>query len=87
MALAACEFPEPEAPVTYGLSKAELAQLHADAYRERMDLEPDVEIWLADEEGAWLSEERERLFRASDEGVEISKVTTLGLWTSLWRQN
>ena len=77
MARAATETPGPNAPVTTGLSQSELKELHAAAHRERLDLEPDVEIWLSDSEGAWLSAERERVFRVSETGSELSEIKTM----------
>ena len=57
-----------------------VAELHAAAYRERLDVEPDVEIWLADSEGAWVSREREQAFRVSETGSEISNLKTMQEW-------
>ena len=77
LARTAHEIPKPNAPVTFGLSHKELNDLHAAAYRERLELEPDVEIWMSDSEGAWMSDERERAFRVSETGSELANLKTV----------
>lgn len=45
----------PQAPVTSGLTRAEITELHSRAYREREDVSPELEILLQDAEGAYVS--------------------------------
>ena len=77
MALSSMEIPSPDAPITYGLSKSELIELHSSAHHERRNLDRDTDIWLSDSEGVPLSSEREHLFRVADTGNEICNIKTL----------
>ena len=61
----------PGAPVTHGITRAELNELHSNAHREDLDVPPEVEIWLADAEGAWPADaEGAWLSRVGDEYME-----------------
>ena len=55
----------------------EIKELHATAYREYRDMEPDLEIWLADAEGVWLFNERLMSARVSETGSELSNIKTI----------
>ena len=58
----------PHAPVTSGLTREQIQELHALAHRDRTDVSADVEIWLQDAEGA---------YRVAEQGSELSKIKTI----------
>ena len=59
---------DPGAPVTTGLSRAQITELHKLAHRENLDVSPDVEIWLENAEGA---------YRVSEAGSELANIKTV----------
>ena len=76
MAKSILEAEEPDAPVTHGLSRADIKELHAQAHRERIDLDKDLEIAIEDSEGGYISLE-EHAFRVSEVGSELSNIKTV----------
>ena len=71
---------DPNAPVTSGLTRKELRELHAEAHRTRVDVSPDVEIWLEDTEGAFhLADDAsaDLLMRVSESGSELANIKTV----------
>ena len=58
----------PDAPVTSGLTREQIKELHARAHRDRTDVSPDVEIWLQDAEGA---------YRVAEAGSELGQIKTI----------
>ena len=82
----------PQAPVTSGLTRAEIAELHSRAYREREDVSPELEILLQDAEGAYISlvhaspddtisirddKGIERAYKVSEVGSDLAAIKTV----------
>jgi hypothetical protein len=70
---------EPEgdgAPVTYGLTRAEIQDIHSQAHRERTDVEPDMEIYLEASDNGYVLI-GESAYRVSEVGSELSKIKTV----------
>ena len=69
-----------DAPVTGGLTRKELRELHAEAHRTRVDVSPDMEIWLEDTEGAFRllgNTDADLLMRVSETGSELANIKTV----------
>jgi hypothetical protein len=66
----------PNAPVTHGLTRSEIKELHAEAHRERSNIEPDLEIFLEDSEGGYIAIS-ESAFKVSEIGSDLSKIKTV----------
>lgn len=64
------------APLTYGLSRAEIKELHSAAHREMPEVEPDLEIYLEDSEGGYFLFS-ESAFRVSEIGTELANIKTV----------
>ena len=77
IALSLLQPEDPDGPVTHGLTRPEIAELHSKAHRENLDVSPDIEIWLSDAEGAFTLDEYERkhsILKVSEIGSELSKI-------------
>jgi hypothetical protein len=74
---------DPDAPVTSGLTRKELRELHAVAHRTRVDVSPELEIWLEDTEGAFTllqyttGFEQGHLMRVSETGSDLADIKTV----------
>jgi hypothetical protein len=65
-----------DAPLTYGLTRAEIKDLHSAAHREMPEVEPDVEIYLDDSEGGYFLF-GESALRVSEIGSELANIKTV----------
>ena len=65
-----------DSPVTYGLTRTEIHDIHSRAHRERSDVEPDMDIYLEATEGGYVLV-GESAHRVSEVGSELSKIKTV----------
>jgi hypothetical protein len=65
-----------DAPVTHGLTRDQIKDIHSGAHREMPEIEPDLEIFLEDSEGGYVLLSESAL-RVSEVGSELSNIKTV----------